>query len=182
MLRIADTISGDQKLDLLVVYLPGLDIAQHALWGTEGGAPSASELNQRLTALGGYYEFLESQAGPAMERWSAGKRAFVVAQAGRVREGRGTLAASGSGVKLGAVAQGAVVDIAPTILHALGVPIARDLDGRVIDALFEPRVLASNPVRYVDTYGQRGAISAVRSGTPLDREMIDRLRSLGYVR
>ena len=117
-----------------------------------------------------------------MERWSVGRRAFVVAQAGRVHEGQGTLAALGPDVKLGERAHGSVVDIAPTILHALGVPIARDLDGRVIDALFEPQSLARNPVRFVDTYGQRGAISTARSGTPLDQEMIDRLRSLGYVR
>jgi hypothetical protein len=182
MLRIADTIGADQKLDLLVVYLPGLDIAQHALLGSVGGTPSASELNQRLTALRSYYEFLGAQAGSAMERWRVGKRAFVVAEAGRVREGRGTLTARGPGVKLEGIADGAVVDVAPTILYALGVPIARDLDGRVIEALFEPQFLASNPVRFVDTYGRRGAISAVRSGTPLDQEMIDRLRSLGYVR
>ena len=182
MLRIAEAIGGEQKLDLLVVYLPGLDIAQHALLGTDGGTPSAFELNQRLTALQGYYQFLELQAGPVMERWSVGRRAFIVAQAGRVQAGRGTLSAVGPGVKSGADAHGAAVDIAPTILYALGVPISRDLDGRVIEGLFEPQSLARSPVRFVETYGQRGVISAVRSGAPLDQEMIDRLRSLGYVR
>jgi hypothetical protein len=182
MLQIAEDVSRDQKLDLLVIYLPGLDIAQHALLRKDGGTSSAFELNQRLTAIQGYYEFLESQAGPAMERWHVGRQAFVVAQPGRVREGQGTLAALGTGLKLGARAHGAIVDMAPTILYALGVPIARNLDGRVIEALFEPAFLASHPVRFVDTYGQRGAISAIRGGTPLDQEVIDRLRSLGYVR
>ena len=182
MLRIAETIGADKKLDLLVVYLPGLDIAQHALLGTDGGTPSAFELNLRLTALERYYGFLEAQAGGAVSRWREGKRAFIVTQAGRLHEGEGTLAAIGAGLHAGTRTQGGVLDVAPTILHALGVPIARDLDGHVLDALFDPGFLTRHPVRSVETYGLLGALSAERSGTPLDQEMIDRLRSLGYVR
>lgn len=182
MLRIADAIGADKNLDLLVVYLPGLDIAQHTLLGAESGTPSAFELNLKLTALQGYYGFLEAQAGAAMNRWREGRRAFVVTQAGRLHEGRGTLAALGPGMKIGTRTDGGALDVAPTILHALGVPVARDLDGRVIDAMFDPGFLASHPVRFVESYGLLGAISTARSGTPLDQEMIDRLRSLGYVR
>ena len=38
------------------------------------------------------------------------------------------------------------------------------------------------PVRQVSTYGVPSAPRAERRGEPLDQEMIDRLRSLGYVR
>ena len=182
MLRIAETIESENKLDLLVVYLPGLDIAQHALLGTGNGTPSAFDLSQRLTALQGYYEFLELQAGSALSRWRKGKRAFIVTQAGRVLTGQGTLAVLGPGLRGEGRTQASVLDVAPTILHALGIPIARDLDGGVIEAMFEAQLLTRHPVRFVATYGLLGGVSAVRGGRPLDREMIDRLRSLGYVR
>ena len=36
--------------------------------------------------------------------------------------------------------------------------------------------------RYVATYGKPNVVTAPREGQPLDQEMIDRLKSLGYVR
>jgi hypothetical protein len=64
----------------------------------------------------------------------------------------------------------------------LGVPVAADLDGRVIDTLFAPDSLAKYPVRRVDSYGLKGTVARPRDGQPLDEEAIERLRSLGYVR
>jgi hypothetical protein len=48
--------------------------------------------------------------------------------------------------------------------------------------MVRPEVLAAFPVRHVETYGLRGTVSTARGEAPLDQEMIDRLRSLGYVR
>ena len=183
MMRLAEAIVADRKLDLLVVYLPGLDIAQHALLHTDAGTLSAFELNTRLSALRAYYPFLHSLTGTLVnESWRADHIVFVVTQTGRLHDSGGAVAALGPGLSRGARAEASVLDVAPTILHALGVPIARDLDGHVIDTLFESSFLASNPVRFVDTYGPRDGVSAVRTGTPLDQEVIERLRSLGYVR
>jgi hypothetical protein len=68
------------------------------------------------------------------------------------------------------------VDVAPTLLHGLGVPLSRELAGT-------PRpMLAESAIRYVDTYGRPFSAPAAREGKPLDQEMIDRLRSLGYVK
>jgi predicted AlkP superfamily phosphohydrolase/phosphomutase len=53
----------------------------------------------------------------------------------------GVLAARGpaveEGADLGAVSPG-VLDVAPTLLHLLGLPVPREMDGRVLDALFAP--------------------------------------------
>jgi hypothetical protein len=111
-----------------------------------------------------------------------GGRLFVVAQPGRIHQGAGTLAVHGPGLQSDARISGTLLDVAPTILHALGVPVARDLDGGVMSGLFTPESLMRLPVRYVSTYGQRGAVSVARGDEPLDQEVIDRLRSLGYVK
>ena len=41
---------------------------------------------------------------------------------------------------------------------------------------------ARYPIRFVATYGPPSSTNQSRRGQPLDQEMIDRLRSLGYVR
>jgi hypothetical protein len=48
--------------------------------------------------------------------------------------------------------------------------------------MFTEPFVARYPVRFVATYGTPMATELQRSGAPLDQEMIDRLRSLGYVR
>ncbi len=52
---------------------------------------------------------------------------------------------------------------------------------RAADRALRLPVRARYPVRHVETYGVPSALRC-RAGQPLDQEMIDRLRSLGYVR
>ena len=57
----------------------------------------------------------------------------------------GVLIASGPAVKAGAGLDPSanLLDIAPTILHLLGVPIPADMDGRYLAELFDPAVVPS---------------------------------------
>jgi len=73
-------------------------------------------------------------------------------------------------------------DVAATVLYALGLPISRTLAGHPLVNLFTESFARQYPVRYVATYGPPRIGAAERTGQPLDQEMIDRLRSLGYVR
>ena len=174
-------VSGSST-DLLVIYLPGLDIAQHTLLA--GGAPpSPSQLALRLSALERYYGFLDDLLREELAAGRRGeRRVFLVAQPGRREGGHGVMLATGAGFRKAARVSAQVVDIAPTVLHALGVPVARNLDGRPVGDLFGVDSLGRYPVRTVDAYGRRRPVTAGRGGAPLDQEMIDRLRSLGYVR
>jgi arylsulfatase A-like enzyme len=71
-----------------------------------------------------------------------------------------------------------VVDLAPTVLHLLGVPLSRELAGSPLST----HVAVARVPAPVPSYGRPVRDAAPRSGKPLDQEMIDRLRSLGYVR
>jgi len=56
----------------------------------------------------------------------------------------GALIAHGPQVRVGARVQGArIVDLAPTALYLLGCPIPDDMDGRVLDGILRPSVLAN---------------------------------------
>jgi arylsulfatase A-like enzyme len=65
----------------------------------------------------------------------------------------GVLLLHGEGVRAGAfVADATVEDVVPTLLYALGLPLARDLDGRALTAAFDPGFLATHPLRFVASY------------------------------
>jgi hypothetical protein len=74
-----------------------------------------------------------------------------------------------------------LTSVMPTVLHALGVPLAEDLAGPVERPLFASAFLSRHPVRHVSTYGPRARPERPK-GRPLDQEMIDRMKSLGYLR
>jgi hypothetical protein len=164
--------------DLLAVYLPGLDIAQYSLLRA-GGDLSATAL--RVDAIRAYYSSLDRLVARALEP-APGEVVVVVTTPGRVGSGSGRLALSGAVARSGASISGSLVDVAPTALHLLGVPVSRELAGRPLGDLLDGSFTSRYPVRFVDTYGSPGFEPGQRAGQPLDQEMIDRLRSLGYVR
>ena len=182
-LRLTEDVS-DGTTDLSAVYLPGLDIAQHALLGGDAAdLPSASAMSSRLQSLEAYYVALDRLLASVVRPGSG----EVVVRDHSARPGcsrsnrtidnpRDQLQAVGSAIDAQAT------DVAPTILYALGVPMSRALAGRPLVDLFTEPYVARYAVRYVATYGRPANRGAVGTGQPLDQEMIDRLRSLGYVR
>lgn len=87
----------------------------------------------------------------------------------------------GPPIRPGARLSGAsVFDVCPTILYLLGIPAGRDMDGRVLSEMIEPARLAANPVPWVKSHE---SIVRGRGGTPspLDGEILEELRSLGYI-
>ena len=69
-----------------------------------------------------------------------------VAQAPRYRWRDGHLP-DGPGVKPGISLEGAsILDLTPTILHVMGVPVPQDLDGRVLSEAFDPSSPVAAPV------------------------------------
>jgi predicted AlkP superfamily phosphohydrolase/phosphomutase len=76
-----------------------------------------------------------------------------------------------------------IVDLAPTILHAIGCPVPSDMDGRVLEEALEPSFLAQWPVVYGGPLGERAARD--ESGSDYsgeDEEGIRKaLEGLGYL-
>ena len=172
-------------LDLLTLYLPGLDIAQHALLqGGDGSPLAASATADRVRGIEAYYAFLDASLG----RWLASRPAenrqvILVTQPGRVQQASaGLLAASGAGAATIELSRAEPTGVAPTVLTALGVPVAANLASPAVRSLFSSEFQTRFPERTVTTYGQRRPSSRARTGRPLDKEMIERMRSLGYVR
>jgi len=78
-----------------------------------------------------------------------------------------------------------ILDMAPLLLHSLGLPIPDDMEGRVPTEALEPAALLAQPVRTVSQPGAAATPPQTWSGPVMDEEdeaeMLRRLRALGYV-
>ncbi len=93
---------------------------------------------------------------------------------------RGVFLMQGPGVEPGAwVEDASLLDIAPTALYWLGLPLSREFDGGVIEPAFQPNYLDSNQRVEVDAYGPLANDETTVPGA--SSAVMERLRSLGYV-
>jgi predicted AlkP superfamily phosphohydrolase/phosphomutase len=93
----------------------------------------------------------------------------------------GILIARGPGIRRGASMTGAQIgDLAPTILYLAGEVVPAEMDGRVLEELFEPEHLALHPV----VWGEQAQAITPDTGAVSDEDdaaMRDKLRGLGYI-
>jgi len=94
----------------------------------------------------------------------------------------GILIARGSGFKSGVeIANARLIDIAPTLLHLLGVPVPEDMDGKVLASAFQPDFLLARPIR---SGAASGTSATDRPSGYTDEEAAkveERLQALGYL-
>ncbi|MGD1996065.1 MAG: alkaline phosphatase family protein [Anaerolineae bacterium] len=88
----------------------------------------------------------------------------------------GLLIAWGPGVQSGQTLEGGrIVDLTPTILHLMGLPVPDDMDGRVLTSMLS----LTRPVEYGRVAAEVGAETGLSAEESAEVE--DRLRSLGYL-
>jgi predicted AlkP superfamily phosphohydrolase/phosphomutase len=98
----------------------------------------------------------------------------------------GIFLAAGPGIRAGAeVDELSIVDVAPLVLHSLGLPFPDDMTGRVPVEILEPEELAARPPRTVAASTPHAGVAAEPAELALDPEeqasVLARLRALGYV-
>lgn len=74
-----------------------------------------------------------------------------------------------------------LIDISPTLLHLLGVPVPEDMDGYVLEGLFKPEFLTAHPLR---SGAASGTSETDRPSGYTDEESAkveERLQALGYL-
>ncbi len=168
-----------QEVRAVFLTLPGLRATSESYFGgyaaVELGGAQQSAAQEAAGFLTGYYrhvdEFLDGLwarlPGPrvlavvsahgfeAPEGW---RRLWSLASGQRFegyssRAPAGVFLLLGDGIQPGTFLERAeLVDVVPTLLYALGFPIARDLDGQVLTSAFENSYLARNPLTFVPSY------------------------------
>ena len=165
----------------LAVRLPGIDAVGHRFLRyadpSAFGDVSEAEREKFGSVLTQYYGFVDTiigreiaKLGPndlllvvsgfGMVPLSPGKRVLEIIAGNPQISGThepapdGFVLAFGSMVAPGRPNRASVVDLAPTILYFLGLPVGRDMDGFARIDLFKPAFTGDKPVTYIPTYGR----------------------------
>ncbi len=184
------------ETEAVFVMLPGLGKVSRGLYGGFSAVQFAgsqdSEHQAAAHTLAGYYRHLDQFLAEIWER-RAGPRILAVVSAygfeapeglrrlrlqllGRSLEGfshrapDGILLLNGDGIRAGVFLEDTeLIDLFPTLLYALDLPIARDLEGRVLVSVFDGAFLARNPLTFVPSYDTLAAHRrAVQLPKPLE--------------
>jgi predicted AlkP superfamily phosphohydrolase/phosphomutase len=120
----------------------------------------------------GEYEFGSNRVVEAMKRGISGTHRM-----------NGVMLMYGKPVRSGVQIKGSsICDLAPTILHVMGMPVPSDMDGRVLTEALVPPYADPSLVQYVDR-GMGTTESSMASELDAGEEaiVVERLRNLGYV-
>jgi hypothetical protein len=166
---------------LLAARFPGIDAVGHRFLRyadpSAFGDVSAEESQRFGRVLQQYYGFLDTVIGREMARLgpndlllvvspfgmepiSPGKRVLEIVAGNPSLSGTherapdGFVLAFGGPVAPGRPPRASVVDLTPTVLYFLGLPVARDMDGFARIDLFKPAFTSDKPVTYIPSYGR----------------------------
>jgi predicted AlkP superfamily phosphohydrolase/phosphomutase len=197
--RIALEVEAAEDPDVMMVLLFGIDRISHWLWGNmepadlypEGLQPSDIERKAGRGALEAYYRYTDELIGALLDRYDSNDLAIVISDHGfeagtemgfltGIHDGpkalHGVFLARGAGIPAGQKVAGlSIYDVTPTVLAWLGLPPARDMDGR--PGQFLKDVLP--PIKTYDTTAVE-RIGTAPSGA--DDVLIQQLRELGYIK
>jgi hypothetical protein len=156
-----------------MLYLPGMDILRGA------GRPPRDEAMARVEAnVDRLVREIHAQLQPddlllvlaePGRAAAASASGFLIVSGSRVAGGRGRQLLTG-------------LDLMPTLLSLCGLAPARDLAGQALTEFLAPADPAALPAEPVDSYGYAEASDIEAADEAFDQEMLDRLRSLGYIR
>jgi hypothetical protein len=179
-LRAARVLRAAVDPPFFAVYFFGLDVVGHSFERfsrpEDFGDVDAEEVRRYGRVLDRYVAFLMEVVGGLAAGLQPGDVLFVVSGygmepvslprrliSGLARGGGmsgthsdappGFLLAVGDGIRAGArVERASVLDLAPTILYLMGLPVARDMEGRVVTEALDEEFMREHPVTYIPSY------------------------------
>ena len=188
---------------LMMIYFEGVDSASHLFGHLFRAKGLAGELADQQKRYGGaverMYEFADGIIGDFIEVMDRNTTLVILSDHGfelgslpddpsRTRDMRrvseqyhridGIVYLYGGRVKpYSRIENASILDVAPTVLALAGLPKAQDMPGRVLEDVIG--VKAPPTVSTYETGGEREA--EVAGGSKVDDEILEKLRSLGYV-
>lgn len=197
--RIGRHLFAEYPVDLFAVYFGGVDVASHRFW--KFAHPEAMAYGVRpedAALLGGvidsYYAYIDEILGDYLASLRRDDTLIILSDHGfkpvlwpghPATSGHhrleGIVAMYGRGIRPGIRIEGArLVDILPTVLTLLDVPAAESLEGRPLTGALTAGFQKDHPLRRVKDYSDIPVVSGPDMSN-LDRNVLERLRSLGYI-
>ena len=63
----------------------------------------------------------------------------------------------------------------------MGLPVGRDMDGKVIEGAFDRTFAEKYPVKYINSYEKSFAEKPKKPSSTADKEVLKKLKALGYI-
>ena len=199
---------SERPTDVRVIYFEGPDTASHLFMPFVQPAV-VSVAAEKGAWFGGvvpeYYVFQDELIGRFVDAFADEQTTVVICSDhgfktgsqrpdtdSRIGHGKaadwhtreGMLVLSGKDIRKGTRILGAsVLDLVPTVLALYGMPVASDMDGKVLTAALSDQFLSEHPVATIATYdtGQRPDRAEVAGLQEDAQELMEKLKSLGYV-
>jgi hypothetical protein len=145
--------------------------------------------------VGPVYEYADKIVGSIVEQAAPGSTFIIVSDHGfgyykgswshttQPQPPDGVLVLSGGPYKKGIQIQGAsIYDITPTLLYQLHLPVANDMDGKILASAFSSDFTSSYQIARIKTW-ETGTAKGEQAPIPTenDQEILEDLRSLGYI-
>ena len=177
--RAATELQARLDAQVMAVRYSGLDVAGHNFlrYAMPESFGDVSDEEQRRfgLVLENHYRFIDAEVGAAMaalgpddlllvvsgfgmEPVSLGKRVLARVLGDPDLSGThenapdGFMLAYGAHVPPGRLFRGAIVDVAPTVLYFLGLPVGRDVDGFARADMFAREFTAARPITFIPSY------------------------------
>ncbi len=95
----------------------------------------------------------------------------------------GIIIMSGNGIRPGQTLQPvSPLEIAPTLLALAGLPVPRDMDGRVLTEALTEELLRRSPITYCDSYESGDRVAPTEAAESDESDVVlERLKALGYL-
>ena len=94
----------------------------------------------------------------------------------------GVLILSGGNFKKGKhIMDANIFDLAPTILYLSGLPVAKDMKGKVLKDYIQEDFTNQHSATSVRSYGKREKKTPISPSPSVDEEVKERLKALGYL-
>ena len=208
--KIAEELSirlmKNMDFDLFVIYFSGTDAVGHLYWkyyqpNSMVYKPSKSEVEKFKDLIPDYYKYMDLVIGRIIDQargysiiiasdhgMEAQPRLFIGSYMGMPSGNHnlkqpGILLLTGPSINKGLeLKQVSILDLAPTILALAGLPVAKDMDGRIISEALDSKYLATMEPRFIPSYGKRSIkLSELDKKRKVDKAMIEKLKALGYI-
>jgi predicted AlkP superfamily phosphohydrolase/phosphomutase len=192
--RVGELLRSKYDPPFFATYIYGLDVVGHSYLRfahpDRFGDVSPVDVRRYGRVLDRYTALVGQWIGEAMQGLRPGEILIVVSAYGMEpvplwrrllasllgdRHTSGTHAAApagfimavGDGIRPGVVVEGAsVLDVAPTILYLSGLPVARDMEGRVLTEMLDDDFALAHPVTFIPSY-ESLAVAPAKTAAPL---------------
>ncbi len=197
--RVGLELYRQNRSDFFAVYFRGVDELCHLYWDADSFNDrhdihaTKEELAWMKPLIPNYYIFTDRMLGDFLKEAGRNTDVIVCSDHGFGGGGQGVRAHKPDGiifmmgphvVKGGTITGATVFDVTPTILAMFGLPTAQDMDGRPIATGLKPDLVQrmareTRLPTYETARAERKGEEPLRS--PVDEELRERLRSLGYI-